>query len=132
MIQDTIKKLIAEDKTTSYIPEIEEMILAKYEGEDSGTEFYRAVVVNISPDSKKFNVFFVDYGNHSEVTAEDIRPFSPKVQMEIIMHEIFIENFPQKANKKVQDILMNEKGFDIEVSGDYTEQGSFKAKLLGL
>lgn len=122
-IEKIIQDCVANDKTTSYEPEIEEMVLAKYD-----EVFYRGVC-----DAKKgdqYVIVFVDYGNISKVDSSDIRCLSPKLQMEIILQEIFIDNF--QKTKKCIELIQDPSGFEIEVLNERTKEGSRIANLIGL
>lgn len=101
------------------------MILAKFEG-----NYYRAI--STAKKGASFIVFFIDYGNIAEVAPTDIVPFSPKLQMEIILHEVVIENLSVPLSKKAKEILANPEGFEIEVKEGRTEMGSYIANLIGL
>jgi hypothetical protein len=125
-INEIIEDAIKSDLTTSYVPELEEMVLAKFEG-----VFYRAMLTGKSGD--KFLVFFVDYGNISEVAATDMKPLSPKLNMEIIIHEVYIANLPNPLNNKAKEILGKEDGFEIESTNERSAEGdSYVVNIVGL
>lgn len=126
-IESAVAEVVAENKITSYEPEVEEMVLAKFEG-----NYYRAISTSASKVGDKFLVFFIDYGNLAEVLSSEIIPFSPKLQMEIILHEVFIENLPVPFNKKAKEIIAKPEGFEIMVKEERTEKGSYIADLIGL
>lgn len=125
-IGKNIDEFVKTDEATSYIPVLDEMVLAKFEG-----LYYRALVEEISNEADPiYNVFFVDYGNALQVIKEEMKPFSPKLKSEIVLNAVFFENYPDELDDKALGIITKEEGFDINITGEL--DGVYIAKILGI
>ncbi|GIY05760.1 hypothetical protein CDAR_506451 [Caerostris darwini] len=88
----------------SYVPEINEIICCKFP--DDGT-WYRAQVMGKNKDI--YEVFFIDYGNKSKVSKNDIRPLPekfaiPKLCTCVALHKIENKQLtPSLVEKLVQE-----------------------------
>lgn len=124
-IEGTTKEMASADKTTNYLPEVEEMVLAKFEG-----EFYRGVFTGQTKQNL-YQIQFVDYGNVSFCSATDIKPFSKNLLMDIILHKVSAENLPNPMTKKAMSILSGDSPIEIEVTGK-SDADVYTCKINGL
>jgi hypothetical protein len=112
-VEAGISEYVKNEKSKSYKPLLNEIVFARFEG-----VYYRAVVElinNDDPNKPVYGVFFIDYGNVSQVTEDDLLPFYPKLKGEIIINPVLFENFPTTVTKKFEDIVSNPNGFDIDI-----------------
>jgi hypothetical protein len=112
-IEIGINDYVKNEKSKSYKPVMNEIVLARFEG-----VYYRAVIesiINDDPTKPVYGVFFIDYGNVSQVTENDLLPFPSKLKGEIILHPVLFENFPTTVTKKLEEIVTSPEGFDIVV-----------------
>jgi len=112
-IESSINEYVKSEKSKSYKPVVNEIVLARFEG-----VYYRAVVediINDDPNKPVYGVFFIDYGNLSQVTEDDLLPLYSKLKGEIIINPVLFENFPTTVTKKFEDIVSNPNGFDIVI-----------------
>jgi Tudor domain len=121
-IESKIYSFVKTDKTERYIPEIDEVVLAFYEG-----SFFRAVCLDKKVDT--FEIFFVDYGNHKTATAAEIKPLPPNLKQQILITQIYLENFPKVILHEVSEMLNDEKGLDVEILKIDDETGCSFAKI---
>lgn len=118
------------DISTSYIPKINEMILAKFQD-----NYYRAICTTIDETkANNFGVFFVDYGNSSTVTDSCIKPLSPKLKADIILQNVYFENMPDTKDitDHVEQVLTDENGFKINVMGSKSADGPYIANICNI
>ncbi|KAG5681095.1 hypothetical protein PVAND_010561 [Polypedilum vanderplanki] len=111
-IDENIKKYIEKEKSTSYKPRKNEVVLAKFEG-----EFYRAVVEDVKEgDPNTYTVFFIDYGNRlKNVKEEDMKCLGSKLKNEMVLHTIKISNLPKTITGDVGRVFESQNGFEIEI-----------------
>ncbi|XP_070498709.1 uncharacterized protein Veneno [Chironomus tepperi] len=112
-IEVNIADFVKNEKTKSYKPVMNEVVLARFEG-----VYYRAViesVINDDPSKPVYGVFFIDYGNVSQVTEDELLPFCSKVKGEIILHPVLFANFPSTITKALEEIVSSPDGFDVIV-----------------
>jgi len=125
-VSNSIVEHLKDDKTESYIPEEQEMVLANFEN-----AYYRGVTLENKKD-KGFLIHFVDYGNEAICQPKDIRPYTKKAGSDILLNEIYIENMPKPINQKAIDLLQDEKGVLINVKKKSEEFGVYVCDLVGL
>jgi len=98
----------------NYQPMKDEVVLAKFEG-----DFYRAVVKECQNDS--VTVFFLEYGNSSNVQKTDIMPLDKELTMPIFTTTVYLQNFPDEVTDDViaymaQGIFISGARFDKEAN----------------
>ncbi|CAG9806155.1 unnamed protein product [Chironomus riparius] len=127
-IEIGINDYVKNEKSKSYKPVMNEIVLARFEG-----VYYRAVIENIindDPAKPVYGVFFIDYGNVSQVTEDDLLAFPSKLKGEIILHPVFLQNFPTVVTKKLEEIVTCPEGFDIVIQ-EKSDKG-YIANIVGI
>lgn len=112
-LENCISDIVENAKIKSYKPLKNEIVLAQFEG-----VYYRAVIENIindDPSKPTYGVFFIDYGNVSQVHEDDLLPCSANAKGEVILHVVLLENLPSTLTKNLQEKLNSPDGFDIVV-----------------
>lgn len=111
----------------SYSPDVNEMVLALFEG-----NFHRAVVLGKCPlDESQFSIFFVDHGNVAFCRPKDLKPIGIAHSAENILHEVIIENLSTPVNESTSAYF----GFGNEITIDVKErtpEGNYKCDFVGL
>lgn len=111
-IDDNVKEYLKTENTKSYKPMKNELVLAKFDG-----MYYRAQVEGLNDDGT-FKIFFIDYGNRlSDLKEDELKPIGPKLQCETILNNITISNLSKESLGKIQELMANPEGFEIDVMG---------------
>jgi Tudor domain len=118
-----IAEHLAKDTTnTPYKPKKEEMVLANFDG-----TFYRAVCKEKSTEG--YLVSYIDYGNSAVVKEQDIRVFDKKLLFDVVIHSVFLENFPDEIDEKTAAILEQE---GVPMEGARKLKDGYAATISGL
>lgn len=107
LVGNKIEKLVDINAAESHEPVKDEVVLSRFEG-----TFYRGVCKEVQKDG--FLIFYVDFGNIEIVQKEDIVKITEEfLEIEVVVHECYLENFPEKMTQAVAEILGNENGVEI-------------------
>lgn len=90
-IEEAIASFVSKQTVTSYKPSKNEVVLASYED-----RYYRAVCRSSTKINEKrhYSVHFIDYGDVTQVTEENLRPFDKTLKYEIVTHSVKFLNMP--------------------------------------
>lgn len=124
-IEAAVEK-VAKRKTGLYLPKVNEVILAKFEG-----TFYRAVCKSRS--SRGIEVLYIDYGNFARVREQEICKLDDELRFDVVVHNVFVENFPDQMSSEVATIL-NKAGVPIESAFKVKNEDKFSytVRIAGL
>lgn len=120
-----IADFVATDKQKGYKPEVDEVVLAKFEG-----MFYRGVCKKIESDG--FLIYFLEFGNSAVVTEAEIKKLGKNLMYEVCLQECMLENFPTDITDEVTEILQAEGGVLIEGAKKNKGDNMYRARLAGL
>lgn len=128
-VASNINDFVSTDTSKSFKPlEQGEMVLAKYDD-----VYYRAVIEDINdkdPNNVIYDVYFIDYGNSSQVTEEEMKPFSSKLKNEIVVNSVYLQNYPAKITEEQADMMSSEEGFYINIIDQ--SDGCYIADIVGI
>lgn len=97
-IEAFIAEYLANAVKTPYTPEKGEMVLAKFQG-----TFYRGTCKEKTTDGYLIN--YIDYGNSDIVKKEDMLAFNKKLMLDVVVHSVLLENFPDVIDEKIAAFL---------------------------
>lgn len=124
-IENTIAQYVEKNEKSGYKPQVGEMVLAKFED-----KFYRGVCQE--QDTDGFNIYYIDYGNRSVVQEDQIKVFDKKLMFEVVIHECYMENFPNPMTDEAGDVLAAEGGVSIINIKKDPQSGIYSARIKGL
>lgn len=126
-IESTIDEVTCGDNSgTSYSPKKDEVVLAKFEG-----TFYRGWCKERKDGG--FLIHYIDYGNVAIVPEQGLKKLHKKLQdFDVVVHQCFMENFPDEITSKVAEILSQEDGVIIQNATQGTKDATYVARIFGL
>jgi hypothetical protein len=105
-IDKSIVECVNNNKTNSYKPQENEMVLAQFEG-----AYYRGVCKRVMKNNQ-YEIYFVDYGNSAIVKDTEIIQFEAKLKGDLFAVRAHIENIPKREEltEELMVLLANEAG----------------------
>ncbi|KAL3289090.1 hypothetical protein HHI36_003532 [Cryptolaemus montrouzieri] len=113
------------DDDVPYDPVDGEMVLARFEG-----GWFRGAVLDKLSDGR-INIVFVEYGNLTEVTKEDVRRFPPELCKIPMMGIMCCMDFPDTdvVKKRLEELLKTENIYEINFISFDSENLIYKVEI---